>query len=464
MMKNDFKPFRPKRTQLLTYSQRLKKSLESGKFTQFSKRKQERVVKRIERLQRQLNNRMPGFQKSTAFALSTLVLGLAASTVKAQPSYIAPVDTPFGLNLTSMYVTLSDVAFADLDADGDLDAVTVDSAGYALFSMRYLENTGSATAPAFTPAANNIFDPVTFESLSFLDLVDMDMDGDADLVFLTFDYTTDKPLFIYRQNIGTPMTPVFDTASVNPFGILLDSTSIYPTFGDMDNDGDMDLLLGAYDGAFKYHENVGTAMAPSFGPIQTNPFDLDSAYYINFPTLVDFDRDGDLDILSGSYYGSFEYFENLGTASVASFAASQSNPFGLTDAYYFAAPTVADLDGDGDLDLVVAQYSYYSGAGFLYYEDTATFVGIPAPIANDEWEVYPNPASGKFTVDIQSEAKGEIDFELINGIGQVVRADTWKIYAHGLRKEINVNGLAPGMYFVRLETGDTPMIKKIVLK
>ena len=454
----------PKKLQLLKLSGRLQRSVENGEFEKLPGQKQKQLIGRIERLQKQLNHRLPGFKMSHAFAVSTLALGMATGIVKAQPAYTMPVDTPFGLNVNSSAVFVPSIDFADMDNDGDLDAVLLDSAGYYLFSFTYKENVGTPTAPAFQNATSNPFDPFTVEYLAFVDMVDMDNDGDYDQLFITYDGANYGPILVYRENIGTVTAPAFDTAQVNAFGIMISDYEVAPRAVDIDADGDNDLIIGDYYGNFNFYENTGTPTAPAFAAPVTNPFGITQGYYIVFPDFADFDLDGDLDMMVGAYEGGFEYYENIGSDTLADFDAPTTNPFGLDSTYYYNLPVVADIDGDGDFDIISGQYNYYDRVGFLFFEDTTTVTGITAPIEMGEWTVYPNPTRGHFTVEINSGIKGEVGFELINGVGQIMVQDRWLVYNEGLSKRVSVAGLSPGLYFVRLEAEGLPMVKKLILR
>ncbi|MBL7937111.1 MAG: LamG domain-containing protein, partial [Bacteroidia bacterium] len=220
----------------------------------------------------------------------------------------------------------------------------------------YYQNIGTTTNPDFAAPVvnpfgltgntnnNDYFTPV---------FVDLDNDGDKDLI-----YGDESGNFYYRQNIGTSTSPSFDVAVTDPFGLVDIGNYSAPTFLDMDGDGDLDMLSGEYDGDFFYFENTGTVSAPAFAAPVTNSFGLASiGDNYSAPAFVDMDGDGDLDLLSGGDNGDFYYFQNTGTASLPAFDAPQFNPFNLTQVGSYSytnrsTPTFVDIDNDGDKDLM----------------------------------------------------------------------------------------------------------------
>jgi uncharacterized protein YuzB (UPF0349 family) len=158
----------------------------------------------------------------------------------------------------------------------------------------------------------------------------------------------------------------FGAVQTNPFGLPGMGGVIAHAFTDLDNDGDVDLMVGINTGNFKYFENTGSVSAPAFSAVQTNPFGLADVGDFGAPAFADLDNDGDMDLMAGVDIGNFKYFENIGSASASAFSAVQTNPFGLSDIGLRSTPAFTDLDNDGDIDLMAGEL----GGNFKYFENT----------------------------------------------------------------------------------------------
>jgi len=276
---------------------------------------------------------------------------VVSSTTTTPPTFGKPQTNPFeiaGVPAASrIFPAIVQPTFADLDQDGDLDLLM----GHTDNSFIYQENQGNASSFTFGEPQTSPFelpDDVLVEDHGSPTFADLDGDGDLDL-FVGELYGE----FIYRKNQGAASSPTFGTPETNPFGLADIGDISSPAFADIDGDGDLDLFAGNHDGKIVYFKNNGTASSPTFGKRQTNPFGLADVGLQNNPTLADLDADGDLDILMGNFDGNLIYQENEGTASSPTFGKPQTNPFGLEDVGSQSSPTFADLDEDGDLDLFV---------------------------------------------------------------------------------------------------------------
>lgn len=236
----------------------------------------------------------------------------------------------------------------------------------------------SASAQSFAAPLTNPFGLTASGYISIPTMVDIDNDGDLDVfVGASGAYGVDR---LYFKNTGTAANPQFAAPVTNPFGLSAGGYAYTMAFADMDNDGDLDIFIGEYYGNLRYYQNTGTATAPQFATGVLNPFGLSASVDIALPTAADLDNDGDFDLLVGEYYGAVKYFQNTGTASAPAFASPVTNPFGLTALYQFHIPNLVDLDNDGDMDLLSSEYD----GALKYFQNTGTASApqFAAPVTN----------------------------------------------------------------------------------
>ncbi len=364
---------------LKKYSGQLNKMIEDGSFYCLPYTKRCTRIRQIKRLYSKLRGPIGHTNLiSILAAASLLVLGVSCDTSNGGngpdpaggdgnvPSFAAPVQNPFGLT----GVTYGGIAaFADLDGDGDLDGLSGEYGG----NFKYFENTGTANSPAFALPVENPFGLTATYFFSFPVFADLDGDGDMDILSGEAGDIYDNANLQYFVNTGTANSPAFALPVENPFGLTATYYFSYPASADLDGDGDLDFLVGEYYANFQYFQNTGTANSPAFAVPVQNPFGLiASAYMLSIPAFADLDGDGDMDILvgeNGDYdtgVANYYYFQNTGTANAPAFAAPVQNPFGLTAGYGFSFLTSADLDGDGDMDLLASDGS----GNTQYYENT----------------------------------------------------------------------------------------------
>ena len=292
-------------------------------------------------------------------------------------------------------------AFVDLDGDSDFDLVVVAENGNNIY---YLENTGTATNPDFTQrtGAANPLDGFIGGHNGTPALADIDGDADPDFVVIA-----EAGTIYYFENTGTATRPGFTqrTGAANPLnGVVLDSYST-ATLADLDGDGDPDVIVGKRDGTIDYHENTGTVTSPGFTQRTgaANPLDAVDAGIFIAPVVIDLDVDGDPDLVVVAENGVIHYFENTGTATSPGFTerTGAANPLEGVNTGSYGALGIADMDGDGDPDLIAATHQ---SSTFTYYEN----IGTPT---HPEFESQtPGPAAltlydngGNDTLDLRTD-------------------------------------------------------------
>jgi len=195
-----------------------------------------------------------------------------------------------------------------------------------------------ATPNAITPATHIQKDTISLVA-KIIDVASGDLDNDGDIDLIAVSHTTDE-LIWYRNDGGA--TPIFTPQ------ILFDGTDeelISVVLGDSDNDGDLDIFFGAEIGNKLYFiENQGNG---TFGTVtEINP---GTALELTTVFLGDLDGDGLIDVLASSQGDdTLGWYKNNGNnvfGSEIPISTSLDGAFSIK---------VGDMDGDGDLDIIGA--------------------------------------------------------------------------------------------------------------
>lgn len=148
---------------------------------------------------------------------------------------------------------------------------------------------------------------------------DYNVDGLKDLVIGNYGYYSPSGIYQSKltlyENTGTLNDPVFEYVTDDYANLSsLNLQGIYPAFGDLDGDGDQDLMMGDYSGRLHYLENTaGASNEANFVINALNYQSIDIGDYAT-PQVVDVNGDNLLDLIVGEMSGTINYFENTGTS------------------------------------------------------------------------------------------------------------------------------------------------------
>lgn len=388
----------------------------------------------------------------------------------------------------------------------------------------YYKNVGTELVPDFEFQDNNFLQgemidvgegarPVFF---------DADSDGLLDIVIGNFGYfvssnTFDSKLALLR-NTGTLTNPSFDLIERNYADLSsLNINSVYPSFGDLDGDGDKDMIIGDEEGHLHFFVNTAGAGLPA-------EFSLSKPNYMNIdvgetamPQLVDVNHDEKLDLLVGERSGTIDYYENTGSLTDASFSSSPTNDFfgevdvmpeccsgysspfltvdsvgnhllyvgseqgmlyqfnniegnldgsfNLVDSLFLSALNAtisgADLNNNGSTEII---YGEYAGGIAILKKGTPQWIGIKENNINTiQVNIFPNPTKSSVYLQMKTKLPYEIvDVQLLNFLGQVVSVQQYTYT--GSQIKIDLIDTSPGIYFIHIQTEVFVSTKKLIIQ
>jgi Secretion system C-terminal sorting domain len=384
-------------------------------------------------------------------------------------------------------------------------------------SWLYLNN-GATNLPDFSFNKTNFLQEDMIELGEGANPVffDYNDDGLLDLVignFGEFDNSLSllyKPYLSLYKNIGTAANPAFklvdsDFAGLSTMNLDLGGGTpvlgLTPTFGDLDNDGDKDMILGDYLGNIHYFTNTaGAGNDANFVLNQVKYQGIDVGSFAA-PFLVDLNRNGKLDLVIGKNNGYFTFYENTGTVSAPfyskktdslgyvstlepGFFVGRSTPFiyedageykmlaGSSSGYIFKYDNIegnltgsfnkvdsaylnlkegkntsialADITNDGRLDMMIGN----DAGGISYFKGTFPVSVGPEYEKLEGINLYPNPTKELLTIDLGTNNLKNASLQVLDLLGKTIT--TQKVSAS--KTTINLNGLSQGVYLVKFSS------------
>jgi hypothetical protein len=420
------------------------------------------------------------------------------------PSYDVPVNIS----------TFPGIFYVDINNDGKRDLIcapnSYTNSDNTTGNWLYL-NTTTDTTPVFDFIQNAFLQDEMVErgEGSLPVFFDYDNDGLKDLVVANFGfYTTGgtyTPKLGLYKNVGTANNPTYDLVN-NDYGNLfaaLGVTGLYPTFGDLDNDGDKDMIVGDKDGHIHYFTNTAGTTAPAAFTLTTPLMTDNTATTIDVgqyatPLLVDLNRDGDLDLVIGRQLATLWYYENTGTVTAPVFTLIEDTLGGIDVSENwtpvgYSVPAIYDNAGnyvlfvgsqkgvlyqydniDGNLtgdfhiadslgyvnkvggrigvaidnlnsdalpDLIMGNYR---GGLSLYYGATGTPGGINENQSAFELNVYPNPVGTLLT--ISTNETRNYRYRITDISGKMVLSGNFK----SSLCQVDLTSFSEGIYLLQL--------------
>lgn len=225
--------------------------------------------------------------------------------------------------------------------------------GVTVFGLLISSNSNNAWAQNFE-GPKNAFNLPKGYYYSFLEIADLDADGDFDV--LVGEYYGGLKFY---KNKGTPEAPKFLVPEVNPFGFTSDSEIIIPRLVDIDGDGDLDLVTLENEGYFYLHKNVGTKEKPQFSLPEKILQNASIEENMSIPDFEDLDGDGRVDFVIKNEQQELGFYKNNKNQEDAYFDTSNFNVISTLDTLNISFQFV-DVDQDGDLDITTTDgYSFY---------------------------------------------------------------------------------------------------------
>lgn len=446
-------------------------------------------------------------------------------------SWITAQDIYFPSNSTHAAVPDFPAAFLfDVDKDGDRDMIAArnedSDASENYFVSWYYKNNGSEALPVYDYVQNDFIvgETIDYGTYSIPVFFDHNADGLMDIVIGNLGLfqaggVSNGALALY-ENVGTVDTPQYNLITEDYLNTAaLGLRRLAPAFGDVDNDGDDDLLLGEEFGGLYYFENTaGTGNPATFAAPVPNYQNID-VVQASIPQIIDIDRDSKNDIIIGQNQGFIKYYRNTGTASNPTFTLQpapnntfnawgdvDARPVGFSQGY--AAPRVvevngfyelfvgnvggeimhftdveiipngpftlsspnyagidiggnatldiADINNDGSLEFLIGNSR---GGITIKSEGTLNIPIRTERVKTNLARIFPNPTNTNLNIELADNLK---DYSIIiyNAIGQPV------YQAHGLndiRHQLNVSDWASGVYFTQIRAEGVLDVKTVIV-
>lgn len=343
--------------------------------------------------------------------LSSDHLNLLINSGTLEQAWISEQVTGFPIGDDSINISTFPAAFyVDVNNDGhkDLLAASNETGRGDNYENAWLYiNTGTTHQPIFELQTKTFLIEQMVDVGSHAHPVFVDVNGDEllDIIIgnssIFSDENNKNARIYYYENIGTATNPIFQLMTNDWMDFSQFNTSTFdfaPAFGDLDGDGDQDLLVGDDNGVLFYSKNKGGAGNPMiFDEFTYEYMDLDVGKAAR-PQLIDLNQDGLLDIVIGERggnndangaCGTLNYFQNIGTATEPMFSIFPSMPNSTCLGQVFTIPENEIISYSSpvfwDFGDRVELFVGTDKGGVKHYSDVSTDPDVPYTLLTESF-------------------------------------------------------------------------------
>ena len=440
-------------------------------------------------------------------------------------AFLSNQEMFFPQNSINVNVDVFPAAFhVDVDNDGNKDLVVAPNIdGNAEDDECWLyTNTNNNQFPDFDFSAKNFLveDMIDLGTGSTPILVDLNNDGLKDLLLANHKQFINPALYlsylVYYENVGSAQQAIYqeidtDFAALRQYNF----ERLVPSFGDLDADGDLDMVIGWSDGTLLYFENSGSVSSPSYPNFSNALLSGIDVGQNAYPQLFDIDDDADLDLIIGERNGNINLFLNNGNAqnpNFNSFASSETLGFidcklpgfleGNSAPHFFrknnsiqllvgtesgeiwhfdniignvngtynringnvdeidvgfsATVCQADLNQDGQLDLLLGN----KRGGLMHFNSDITTQSLEILDRKAFVNVFPNPIMGVVNLELKDPNNLINTIRIFDLFGRPV----FESRTYNSVVKLDISDLSDAIYMIRIETEQGIQLKKLIKK
>ncbi len=334
----------------------------------------------------------------------------------------------------------------DADADGKKDLI-IGNVGYYngstnVSKLAHYRNIGTSTSPSFSLITRD------YQGISAYNLFcvaptfgDIDGDGDKDLII-----GQNNGQLAYFVNTGSASgTAMFITPPITFYQGIDVGSYAYPQLYDLDKNGKLDLIIGNINGKLSYYKNIGTVTSPSFTLITSALGNVNvkiGSAISGYSTPFLYDDFGVTNLIVGSEFGNLYYYNNIDGNLAGNFNRVDTNLFKINEGVR-CSPFYEDITSDGKRDLFIGNYA----GGLTFYNSTnVNGVGINELQNSIDASIYPNPSHDFITVNINTNVIENLKISIVDVLGKEIYKGT------SFNKTINidVSSYATGIYIISI--------------